>query len=291
MSSTNTFICLLFVALSWSCVKDDRSGCPVITVAAIDKNYDNAAEVGFALLDENLPILSHINSLVLRNYVAATGSYRVYDEILPPGEPVHTIASSRFSSGLNRLTAIGGSGVEAKQYTEQNTVTLHPGGLEGEDIHIGYGEIEYPPAANRTIELYRAKGMLMVEPVNMPADTRTMDVSISGLYATADGGTDGMPLYAGAVAVSKSFDVTAEGSGGRFSTILSPSTAGNTSPLGIVFNFADGTRDNMSLDVAILRNHITLVRPEYNPATRTWNITVMVDGKWVAIENLTITQE
>ena len=202
MKLANTVVFLIGLALSSpSCVKEVISDCPVL-VAVRDKNYDNAGEAGTPLIDENLPILSYINSLVLRN---RTGdSYTVYDETLSPGERVHRVDRSHLMPGIDQLTLTAGHSVEARQYfAGQTSVTLHPDGLEGDDIYTGYDDITVPVTLEQTIWLYRTKGILIVEPVNMPADVRTVGISISGLYSTADSGTDGLPVYSGSASVSK----------------------------------------------------------------------------------------
>ena len=275
-----------------SCVMtDELSDCPVVA-AVRDKNYDNAVEAGTPLLDENLPMLSYIsiNSMVLRNQAGSSGNYTVYEEIVSPGELVHPVARERFSQGINSVTLTGGHSAGARQYAAgQTAVTLHPDGVEGEDIYIGHDEITYPPAAEHTIWLYRTKGMLIINPANMPSDTRSLGISISGLYAAADSGTGNLPIYSGTVSVSKSFDVTVAGSSGRFPIILAPSAEGSLSPLTITFALADGTTETVTTGVTIIRNHITLIRPEYNVITKTWTIEVMINGNWVRIENLNIT--
>jgi hypothetical protein len=289
MSLKNTTIFLMGIAmLSWSCVGEKPSDC-IVEVAVRDKNYDNALETGNPLIGESLPMLSYINSLVLRNHVIDTDSYMVYDETLAPGLLRHRIDPSRFSPNDNDITVTGNSPVARQYVTGQNVISLHADGLESDDIYMGYDRIRSPIAANHTIWLYRTKGLLIIEPVNMPTNTRAVNVSISSLYATADRGEGGLPKYSGVTSVTKMFDTTSTGDGARFRTILAPSVAASLSPLTITFSFADGASDAISLDVTMIRNHITLIRPEYKSTTKTWEITVMIDGKWEKVDNLHIT--
>jgi hypothetical protein len=266
---------------SWSCLSDNISGCRV-DIAVHDKNYDNAVEVGDIVRDETLPMISYIGSLATVSRPAGGGNYTYSDEPISPVELVHMLDVSRFVSGDYEITAIGAG---------NNTDVLHPGGDEGADLYLGHDMASFPLLTNRTIWLYRTKGKLIVEPENIPEGIGTLRIEIDGVYAGADGGAGAtVPIvYGGLASVVKQFDVAAAGAVTRFETLLAPSVEA-VSPLRIVFTSVDGTSETISLNVSILRNRITVVRPAYNPQSKRWDITVMVDGKWVKVDNLNITR-
>jgi hypothetical protein len=275
------YLILLGSALvPYSCVSENFSGCRV-EIAVRDKNYDNAAEAGDPVREETLPMVSYIGSLVTGNRPAGGGNYTYSDEPLSPLELVHMLDISRFVDGQYAIMAIGAG---------NSTDVLHPGGGEGADLCLGYETISFPLSANRTIWLYRTKGKLVVEPENIPVGIRTIGVEIDGLYARAAvGGGAAIPImYDGSVSVVKQFEVAAAGAVPRFETLLAPCVEA-VSPLRIVFTSVDGTSETISLNVSILRNHITVVRPRYEAQSRRWEITVMVDGRWVEVNNLNIT--
>jgi hypothetical protein len=275
----NYWILLGSALLSWSCLSEKISGCEV-DIAVHDKNYDNAAEVGDIVRDETLPMISYIGSLVTGSRPAGGGNYTYSDESLSPVQVVHPLDLSRFVSGDYEITSIGGGNA---------ATVLHPDGGEGVDLWLGYDKITFPPSIHRTIWLYRTKGKLIVEPENIPAGIGTLGVEIDGVYARADGGAGtAIPIvYGGSASVVKQFDVATAGAATRFETLLAPSVEA-VSPLRIVFTSVDGISETISLNVSILRNHITVVRPRYDPQSRQWDITVMIDGKWVKVDNLNI---
>jgi hypothetical protein len=274
------FLIVSGVSLSlWSCLSDNISGCG-LEIAVRDKNYDNAAKVGDIVRDETLPMISYIGSLVIGSHTVSGGYYAYSVEPLSATELVHVLDTSRFVNGEYEITPVGKG---------DNPAILHPDGIEGTDLYIGYDVIKVPLSTNHTIWLYRTKGKLMVEPQNTPDDVSTLRVEVDGVYSTAEGGFGAtVPIvYTGSVSVAKQFDVATAGAAPRFETLLAPST-GSISPLRIVFTFEDGTSETISMDIAILRNHITLVRPSYNTQTRRWDVTVMIDDKWVKINDLNI---
>lgn len=294
-------VCCCMSAISMlSCVRDDLAVCPPgaarVVVAVRDKNYDNAAEAGTPLIDENLPMTSYVSSLVIRNYLQDSGAYRVYDETLASNERVHPLAAWRLARNVNQIVAMANHSAGARQYLAgQTAVALHPEGAEGEDIYLGNRQINYPNAQEDTIWLYRTKGLLIIEPVNTPSDLRSLAITVGNLYAAADATTDAAEpiVYSGTASVAKSFDgtVAAAAAGTRYSAMLAPSVGAAASTLEMVFTFGNGTVETVSLEVVIRRNHITLIRPQYDVLTQTWLIEVMVDGNWVKIENLNIIDE
>jgi hypothetical protein len=268
MRCVNLLIVLGSTLLSAACVSENLSGCEV-NIAVRDKNYDNAAEAGDPVRDQNLPFVSYIGSLVTGSRPAGVGDYTYSDESLSPLEFVHPLDPSRFGRGEYEIVPTG-VGVD-----------------QSDDIYLGHDIVAFPPSTSRTIWLYRANGKLVIEPENAPEGIATLTVEVDGVYAGANGGSGAtVPIvYDGSTSVVKRFDIAAAGSAARFETLLAPSVDA-VSPLRIVFTSVDGTSETISMNVAILRNHITVVRPRYDPPSRRWDITVLVDDKWVKVNNL-----
>ncbi len=297
----------MILALSaYSCVKEVRSNCPPtlpqdrdVVVAVTDKNYENAVETGDEVLDENLPLLSYVGSLVAWNHPRGTDRYDIHTETLASAERIHTLAPSYFADGINEVTVVGSETVYALQYgADSQEITLHPGEEEYNDIYVAGGEIVYPLARNYTMEMTRAKGKLKVDRSGMPDGMTAVEIAVDGVAETV--GVDVLPagdpisteyarIYRGSTRVIKNFELSASSGDAPFEILLAPSSAlSDTSTVTITFADDSGEQAIPPFEVVIYPNVITLVRPEYDPGTGRWQISVMVDDEWKRIENMDI---
>jgi hypothetical protein len=277
MKFANALILTCLAALNWSCVSEATSGC-ILHVAVADKNYDNAAAAGDPVFGENLPMTAYVASLAVNSRA----------ESLSPTATVHTLDTGGFANGTREL-AMTAAGVARATSGAEGAA----GAAGTADPYFGYDATTFPLAANRTVWLYRANGKLVVAPENTSADVVALTVEVDGVYAASKPGATGVPdaavpiIYSGSTTVTKRFDIASGGGVGRFDTLLAPSVEA-TSPLRMTFTSTGGATETVAANVAIARNHITVVRPAYNPPTRKWTISVMVDGRWIELDNLSI---
>jgi hypothetical protein len=286
----------------FGCVSENVSRCSRgrVIVDVGDKNYDNAVEIetgggfgaGALVVDEDLPMSAFTGSLVVSNRAAGAGFFRVWEERVSADESVHPLDLSRLSGGVSRVSVFGNAGVVVG--ADEGVVELHPGdgaesggsgtGGEGADIYVGGGNITLPAAADRIIALRRAKGLLIVDVAGLAADIATVTISVSGVYATARV-RESEIRYDGETTVSKTFSAP------PFRMALAPSVTrngGTISTVSLTLTDLDGAMRIVSFEATIARNHISLVRTEYQPPTGTWQISTMIDGHWRQIENINI---
>lgn len=195
MRSIGFGITLAVVALAAeSCIKeglsDDCNGRVVIAVR--DTNYDNAAEVGDAVLADNLPMRDYIATLVTWDHPRGTDAYTPFEEPLSDTQLTHPVSPQHLSRGVNELSAVGRGFTAAMLYSaaeSSRVLTLHPGGQEGEDIYLGGDAVEYPRMDDRTVWMMRTKGKLMVDVVGVPDAVRQVELSVGGALRHGVGGT------------------------------------------------------------------------------------------------------
>lgn len=307
MRSIGFGITLAVVALAAeSCIKeglsDDCNGRVVIAVR--DTNYDNAAEVGDAVLADNLPMRDYIATLVTWDHPRGTDAYTPFEEPLSDTQLTHPVSPQHLSRGVNELSAVGRGFTAAMLYSaaeSSRVLTLHPGGQEGEDIYLGGDAVEYPRMDDRTVWMMRTKGKLMVDVVGVPDAVRQVELSVGGLYATVSeelssakyaraADTDASRLlYGGTASVSRLYP--SAGTTALYDLKLAPSAAA-TSPLTIAFIDADGnTLYSLGADITIARNHITRLKAEYAVDRSVWTITVNVDGEWLEIKHMVLSDQ
>lgn len=277
-----------------SCVDSDLDAdCPGrVQIAVRDKNYDNADLVGDVVVADNLPLSGYVASLVTRSHPQNTDLYAARQEPLA-AELVFSVPAGRFARGMNDFSAVGRSLDAALQ--DAASFALHPDGREGEDTYLGSAAVKFPLKADQTVWMLRTKGKLMVDVVGAPATVARIGVSVGSVYAAAavqPAATEQQPIeYSGTTSVSRLYD--SQGATATYHLKLAPSAAA-TSPLTISLMDAAGTTlYTLTADAAIRRNHITRIRAEYaenreGEGGGLWTITVNVDGRWVKVEDMTL---
>lgn len=306
MRSTGFSIILATVALAaGSCVKEDLTNCDGLVVVAVrDINYDNAAEVGDAVVADDLPMRNYIATLVTQEHPRGTPLHTPFEEPLSDAQLTYPLPPERLPGGVNELTVVGRALASAMLYRESELsriINLHADGQEGEDVYLGGDAVEYPRMDDHTVWMLRTKGKLMVDVVGAPDNVANVTLSVDKVYATvtedltsiapvraAIGSTgDAARLrYGGYTTVSRTYP--SEGNTATYHLILAPSAA-QISPLRITFADSAGKAIyEPGAEIVIARNHITRVKAEYSVEERRWTLTVNVNGNWVKTENMTI---
>lgn len=292
MKSFVSILNLMIISLVLgSCVKDDHSDCDmpgIITVSVRDKNYDNIGEIqGQIGLNEGLPFLSYLTSLSIWRHAAGDDTSESFETILRGGEMTYTVDPACLMRGANEVVVIGNETIHAQKYNSTTIMReLHPAGGEYIDIYIGSEDISYPVYEDYTIWMYRTKGKLLIQPVNIPSDIVEAKITVANIYGAVGKG----PAYSGSATVSKIFGIQQTAADPVLDIMLAPSISpANTSPVTIMFTKHDGSTVTLSnIYTKIHRNRISIIRPIYDIDTDEWTLEVLVDGKWVQVDNLNI---
>lgn len=269
------------------CIKESRDNCPTIetiTIIVGEKNYANAANTeGETLISEDLPLLSYITPIEAWWYNINTD--QTLSSQIPVGatEKTHILDATGITSGNYEIVVTGNQNLTSRNNSDYS-LDLHPGGTENADIYIGRTTVSIPNYTPTTISMLRTKGKLTAQFSNIPADVAGIDMQVSGIPTSVDKDM----VYSGGAIVKKSFG-SIETTDPRLEIMLAPTQQNINSKLTIKINHDNGDITTLSdIDLAIERNKITLIKPQYIPQEDEWIIEMNVDGEWTQIHGFDI---
>ena len=279
-----SFLILTGFAL-YSCIHTDPHDCPVpksVTVAVGDKNYDNISDVeGIVPVRTDSPFIFYLPQLFVW-WSSADIPHTASIMIRQAGE-VHLLTTDIFSKGENDVVVVGNERHAGKKLQPIYSNMLHENGHEGSDVYIGSSRLSMPLSDDIIITMKRAKGKLITRFINLPEEIRRIDIRIDGLYESVDGNM----IYSGMAGVGKTFG--SADLNGDMELFLAPSNSFTGSPVTIdLFDKAGGKKTLSNINVSIGRNRITLIKPVFDPETNLWEVSLLVDGEWETIHDLSI---
>ncbi len=292
-AKTFLFGLLILPFAAASCVNENTDDCDTyvggrVVVGVQDKNYDNVDLFTRAALvdplDENLPLSSYVTSLYTWDNTGT--QYKSFQESMSRTATTHTLNPAIFVDGVNNVAVIGNETTAAANYSSSNqSIALHPGGVEYNDVYVGAKQITFPTDDDHSIMLQRTKGMLIVDfnPDNVPTDLKSIAVSIDNVYASV---TPAL-VYSGTTTVSKSVDMTTTGFV-PVRMVVAPTVTGGQSTLTITITSTDNSTSVIEdISTTIERNHITALLQEWDAVTGGWAIKQLLgDGTWSTIKTL-----
>lgn len=277
-----------------SCVRDKDAldcsqGCnrSDITVAVMDKTYANAASIpGLAPENSNLPFLSYINRMSLWWLRKDIGNGQLHQVQLQDREITHLLDVSFIPNGDYEIVLIGNENLSEITNQADNIICdLHPDNSESRDIYIGGAAFSFPISTGQTVWLYRSKGKLLIDFINLPSGITQAEILVSNVCKTINKDR----TYTDATSVFKSFDLTPASAGSPLGVLLAPSIEGANSTLTIDLLDSAMNKTRLSnIPLTIMRNEITLIRPAYNANTSTWELSALINDQWVRIHDMTV---
>ena len=294
----NTWILLVLLVALGACVREDLQPCPPLQImlGVEDKNYDNIDEVSAAGLearrDDDEPFSSFIHTL-----------YYVVEDY----ETREVVAEKRISSVEGDALQVACEGLDAELPFGKYIVTawgnvpegatvgnadgvrslvLHPGSVEGTDVYMVCDTLDYDYRhGTHYVDLERVKGKLLIEVVNLPADVNWSDTTIANVAGLVNSRWE----YEGVETVCTMHEWSGE-SRILTGTYLAPSSDGEASVLDVNF-YDDASRihpvcEPASVNLPLSRNHITVVRYDYNTETGVCEVFMLVDSRWESIHGL-----
>lgn len=296
MRKSIILVCAAFVLAS--CIRDEIEPCPPlrVTLAIGDRNYDNIGEVVDAGFDvrrgDDEPFSSFVTTLtyVVRNIdtrevVAERQLHDVTGDAL--GVAVEGLAAD-LPFGNYAVTAWGNIQPDdaLSSDCDVQTLPLHQGEAEGGDVYMACDTLAFTAErGDFTVNLHRVKGKLIVDVVNLPAEVSWSDKTITGIA----GSVDTRFGYAGTASV-KTLGEWQMASSVTTSTLVAPAVAGDAATVDINF-YDDASRTTPTCEPELLRlpldrNHITVVRMDYDAELGAFTAFVLVDSKWEDIHDL-----
>lgn len=294
----NIWILLVLLAALGACVREDLQPCPPLQImlGVEDKNYDNIDEVAAAGLDarrgDDEPFSSFIQTL-----------YYVVEDY----ETREVVAEKRISSVEGDAVQVACEGLDAElpfgkyivtawgNLPEEATIgnaggvrssVLHPESVEGADVYMVCDTLDYDYRhGTHYVDLERVKGKLLIEVVNLPDDVNWSDKTIANVAGLVNSRWE----YEGIGTVCTTHEWNGEP---RIltDTYLAPSSDGEASVLDVNF-YDDASRihpvcEPAPVNLPLLRNHITVVRYDYNTETGACEVFMLVDSRWESIHGL-----
>ncbi len=279
------------LALS-ACVRDNIPPCPPLSVCVEvkDKNYFNVHKVDMEeALSENLALCKYVPTLCYRlcplgsdEPVAERGLFTVEGDAKD-----YTIRfGDELPHGTYVLTVWGGMKDMSALDARRTSLTLHPGGVEGDDVYMTNDTLVYDAwNYDYTVQMERTKGKLIIQTVNLPGDIAWSDKTVSGLYGTVDNGF----TYSGAAVVSAGREWTpAEEVVTK--TLLSPSPRAEGSVLKV--NFYDTPERTVpaavpdNVNITMRRNELTVLRYVYEDGR--FSIYMLVNDNWEKVHGMVV---
>ena len=294
----NIWILLVLLAALGACVREDLQPCPPLQImlGVEDKNYDNIDEVAAAGLDarrdDDEPFSSFIHTL-----------YYVVEDY----ETREVIAEKRISNVEGDALQVACEGLDAElpfgkyivtawgNLPEEATIgnaggvrssVLHPESVEGADVYMVCDTLDYDYRhGTHYVDLERVKGKLLIEVVNLPVDVNWSDKTIANVAGLVNSRWE----YEGIGTVCTMHEWNGEP---RIltDTYLAPSSDGEASVLDVNF-YDDASRihpvcEPAPVNLPLSRNHITVVRYDYNTETGVCEVFMLVDSRWESIHGL-----
>ncbi len=296
-----TILLSVFAVLAFcSCVREDIQPCPPLQImfGVEDRNYDNIDDVTAEGLDvrrgDNEPFRAFVGSLY---YVVE--DYSTHEIVVEKRIPVVEGDDMRVAcEGIDEelpfgryiVTAWGNLPGEAVVDNDGGlrSSVLHPDGLEGNDIYMVCDTIDYDyDNGLHNVDLRRVNGKMLIEVRNLPADVRWSAKTVDNVAGCVNTRFE----YSGAELVRAKEEWNGE-SRILTDTYLAPSAGRQPSVLDVEF-YDDASRTNAvckpaPVKVPLSRNHITVVRYDYDAETGMCEIFMLVDSRWENIHDLEI---
>lgn len=282
-------LCPLMVLVS--CIRDEIPPCPDLSVqiGVKDKNYFNVRKVDQEeTLSEDLAFREYVPTLCYRLCPLGSGEPVEERELFEvTGEDkTHSIRfSDQLPHGTYVLTVWGGMKDLSSLDADRTSLTLHPGGAEGDDVYMTCDTLVYDAwNYDYTVEMERVKGKLVVLAMNLPDDIAWSDRTVSGLYGTVDG----CFAYSGMTAVSARSEWT-PAKEVVTKTLLSPSHAKGTT---LKVNFYDAPEMTIpaavpdDVTITMRRNELTVLKYVYEEGR--FSIYILVNDNWEKVHGMVI---
>ncbi len=288
----NRLLCILaFLAALSSCVRDDIPSCPnlSIQVDVKDKNYFNVHKVDLEEpRSEDLAFREYVPTVYYQLRVLETGELvmeHALSEVAGDEKTYHIQYCEKLPHGTYVLTVWGGMKDMASLDAARTSITLHPGGVEGDDVYMACDTLVYDAYHyDYTVEMERTKGKLLVQTDNLPQDIAWGDKTVSGLYGTVDN----------TFSYSDSTSVCAEW--GRktagetvVKTMLSPS---HDEGAMLKVNFYDSPARAVpaavpdDVKVTMRRNELTVLKYVYDDGR--FSVYILVNDNWEKVHGMVI---
>ena len=279
------YIGILLSVCLCSCLKEqDKDECSfdyTVTVEVRDKNYFNISDfVGLSPVDEQLPFRMYVKDLSYSLLEQATGNpiTAVSAQPVTHNNLTTSLIFPAFKEGDYILDIFGNTIVSSRTDASDSRRILHPNGTEGTDIYVGGDTVSFhPKATNRSIELQRTKGYLMIQLEGVPDSVSQISLQLQNIY----GETDPALNYAVKTSVNKLF-TREQSSLTNLSLYAAPTPVNEESILKLAFYSSDVTQPFMYLPdigLKIKRNEISSVKINYKPEGGI-EIWVYADGGW-----------
>lgn len=296
----NTLLLIVGIIALTSCVREEIPPCPPLQIwlGIEDRNYDNIDEVAAEGLDtkrgDNDSFRSFVGTLyyvveeyesheiIVEQHVTPVSGDELQvacegiPEELPFGRYIVTVWGNLPGEGT--LQQAGGL----------RASTLHPEQVEGVDLYMACDTLDYTyDHGTHRVGLNRVKGKLLIEVRNLPAEVRWSNKIIDRVAGCVDTRLN----YSGVTAVKTQYAWNGEPYIVT-DTYVAPSAEGDYSRLAVNF-YDDGTRTSPvctpeEVKLPLLRNHITVVRYDYEASTGEFDAFILVDSRWENIHDLEI---
>lgn len=301
MKALLTPLSLLAMTLALaSCIKDDVPPCQALslTLAVHDKNYANIDRVPEEhRLSDTLDLRQYVRTWRWTLRDATTGQIveeQPYDTVWRQGRELDLTFCECVPFGRYVFTAYGNL-IDASQADDTTgVVTLHPNHRDDGDVFLSNDTLLYDPAhTHYRSELFRTKDELIVEIVNLPAQTYTATLTATHLFAEADPRVDPDPkgsddfrfLYTGETQVSHTEQLALSDT---MKIYLAPTSNTEKAVLHLTLRFTNqATLEPKDVTIPLKRNYISVIRYEYDPdAPGQFVIKAYMDGAWETLSQL-----
>lgn len=290
-----TYILLLLVSIQFaSCIRDEVKPCPPLRVnlAVKDKNYFNVDQVALEnRRDEQLAFREYVPTLyyVLRD--AATG--KVVEEqgvldVTDGGGTIPLVFCDCIPHGKYILTVWGGLEDHSPLGNEPLSVLLHDGNREGRDIYMTNDTLIYDAWTNdRTVELERVMGKLIVEVEQLRYDVNYSDKTVTGLSQSVNNEFKYSQTASAYTEHEWEHEPTIV-----TKTLLAPSQVKDGATVHINFyDHPDRTSPRLTpkdVNITMKRNELTVLKYVYDDGEKDFLIYILVNDEWEMLHNMDI---
>lgn len=290
-----TYAVLLLALCGFSsCLRDKIEDCPPLQVCieVKDKNYFNVDKVEFEeKKSEALAFREYVPTLyyILRD--AATGEIveekGVFD-VIGDGKNCPLTFCACIPHGKYVLTVWGGLDDAAPLGDDPLAALLHAENEEGADIYLTHDTLLYDAwNNNRTVEMERTKGKLIVRMENLPDNVNYSTKTVEGVYANVTH----QFKYSGTVSVSKSFEWE-PAAGVTTKTVLAPSLKENGSVVNLDFYDRPDKQTPVlnpgDIKITMKRNELTVLKYVYDDGQGEIACYILVNGNWELIHSMIV---
>lgn len=270
-----------------SCVREDIPDCPAlqVTLTVKDKNYFNVDEIDLEhRADENLAFKDYVPTIyyVLRR-VDNDEIVEKIGGVLKLSTDMKQIPISFcpcIPHGKYILTVWGGINDETPLGDDPTTLKLHIGNNEGRDIYMSTDTLVYDAwNNNKTIELERVKGKLLVKVEKLPSVISYSAKKIDNVYGAINSSFE----YSEKTYVETQYHWGDEQEI-LTGTVLSPSLDNSKSNISLEVakdeQFVNYEELIKSLPIEMKRNELTVLKVIYDGEFGQHKIYLFVDGQW-----------